>query len=284
MTIQLFLEKHKDYKLNASGNRITIEVECSKRQSYPTDEEISDLNDLGYYNIVAISMKSTDQTMCTCGWAIYSKTDMSRDEKIAYIREHQILESYKGLSTAPLEEINRCISAWDKAQALGAGADLAEQRRAALQSAIDILRKDYPAFDEENSTGWDMIQSLTDLCNNFDLAEIQTCIIARDKNDPANSFPFDGYLQPDGSFADNYVTAKQMTFQGVTDYYNAQDEETRARLWRLAYTHPSMLPVQPSILKRLSQVKADKPITIILLGNGEVQVTEEGNTLTNYQF
>ena len=38
-----------------------------------------------------------------------------------------------------------------------------EQHGAALSTAIDVLTQDHPEFDEEHTTGWDMMESLKNL-------------------------------------------------------------------------------------------------------------------------
>ncbi len=52
---------------------------------------------------------------------LYNNRPITREQKIAYIKKNNILESNEGLETASMDDIDRCISAWDKAEALGAG-------------------------------------------------------------------------------------------------------------------------------------------------------------------
>ena len=69
MTLQQFLEKHKDFYLTALDNLVCLEVDCKKRNKYTTDEEESDLKTLRYVNVLS----STDYSMMCCGIASFKK-------------------------------------------------------------------------------------------------------------------------------------------------------------------------------------------------------------------
>lgn len=71
MTLQQFLEKHKDYYLTALDNDIRLEVDSSKRRKHVTDEEEVDLKEIGWVNVLS----SSDLSMCCCGVAMFKKDE-----------------------------------------------------------------------------------------------------------------------------------------------------------------------------------------------------------------
>lgn len=67
MTLQQFLEKHKDFYLTALENDVILEVNCKKRNKYVTDEEEKDLREMGWRNVLS----ETDYSMMCCGYASF---------------------------------------------------------------------------------------------------------------------------------------------------------------------------------------------------------------------
>lgn len=82
MTLEEFMKKHTSYTLRASDNDILLEVNCQARNKYVSDEEIADLKEIGYTN-----MLGEDQTTMTCGWAIFRKVDPTEPVEGDYIPE-----------------------------------------------------------------------------------------------------------------------------------------------------------------------------------------------------
>lgn len=163
MTIQQFLDKykHKGWYLNALSNTITLEVNCKARNEYITDKEASTLYEMGFINVLS----STDATTMTCGYASFAKYTMSREEKIEYLIQHSpAAEPPEFFKSWTMADIDAAISAHDKAESLGAGGQQARYSDA-LKSAIAQLLHDHPEFEEEHTTGWDMMEALKDLWN-----------------------------------------------------------------------------------------------------------------------
>ena len=93
--------------------------------------------------------------------------NMTRNEKIHYlIQNSPCAEPPEFFNSWTDEDLDAEISIHDKAVALGAGAPATkEQQSNALKTAIAVLLADHPEFEEQNSTGWDMIEALKDLWN-----------------------------------------------------------------------------------------------------------------------
>lgn len=134
MNVQKFLEKHKDYYLAALSNTIVLEVNCQGRNGHVTNEEIKDLKDLGYTNVLS----STDMCMMTCGYASFSKTAMSRDEKITYALAASIIAPDEDMKQWTLDDIDHAISEYEKAEALGAGSFPYAMRHGLLKQLSEI--------------------------------------------------------------------------------------------------------------------------------------------------
>lgn len=71
LTVEQFLAKYPDYyRYEDIPNG--LEVNCKKRNEYPTEEELADLAAMGYYNVYAEVVGTTkDQTTCCCGYATF---------------------------------------------------------------------------------------------------------------------------------------------------------------------------------------------------------------------
>lgn len=144
MTIQSFLEKHKDFKLNASGNTITLEVNCNKRLQHITEVKLNDLRELGYVNLTAVILNIPDQTTMICGWAIFTKLNMSRSEKIDYLIQHSAAaEPPEFFVSWSMDDIDEAMSTLDKSIALGVGGEPDESVRPLIQhqQGVDVAER-----------------------------------------------------------------------------------------------------------------------------------------------
>jgi nuclear transport factor 2 (NTF2) superfamily protein len=76
--IATFLSAHQGWKLrhDASVERTYLEVDCRERQEFVTDQEWSELREMGFYNITLGEQEDHEEFnnygKMTCGWAIFT--------------------------------------------------------------------------------------------------------------------------------------------------------------------------------------------------------------------
>jgi len=102
--------------------------------------------------------------ICTCNYCGNLWEDTNPDLTVSIDYPEQKLES---LADHKCPECMKDDYLVDNINFLATGELPAIHRKNALQAAIAILKKEHPEFEEEHTTGWDMMQTLEAIINSF---------------------------------------------------------------------------------------------------------------------